>query len=183
MKAAVNFILYQLIWATCVLKENDMLYLVFFFLVTHLIISGNRIADLKMMVLLLLIGVITDGSLKMAGFFSFNVAAYPIPLWLASLWMGLAILPHNSLAWMKDKPVLSAIFGGVGGPLAYLAGVQMGAAVFNLPTHISLIILSLLWAAIWPAVMYLAGRIVPVKDPLPSYSKRKKLREQKRPAD
>jgi len=112
-----------------------------------------------MMGIVLVIGFVVDGTLNYIDFFRFNVPSYPIPLWLAVLWLGLATLPLHSLAWMKNKIILSSIFGALGGPLAYWAGVRFGAAAFSYPTLNSLIVLAAVWAVLWPIVMYAAKRI------------------------
>lgn len=127
----------------------------------HLLLSSCRKEDILLMALLLTVGGTVDGLLNVLHFFTFTVDTLPIPLWLAVLWIGLATLPHHSLAWMKNRPLLSALFGAVGGPLAYLAGVRFDAAMFNLPTSLSLSILAVIWAVLWPAVMYAAQKIKP----------------------
>jgi hypothetical protein len=126
--------------------------------VLHLLISTKKTADLKMMGLLLLVGLVVDGSLHALQFFSFRDAGRPIPGWLVLIWLALATLPHHSLAWMQGRPLLSAAFGAIGGPLAYWGGVRLGIATFHWPLPMSLLLLAMLWAIIWPAVMFFAAR-------------------------
>jgi len=107
--------------------------------------------------ILFVVGLGIDGILHILGFFSFNVAAKPIPFWLLVIWLALAILPHHSLAWLKSRVLLSAILGAIGGPLAYWAGVRLGVAHFNWSLPASLGILAVIWALLWPAVMFFAA--------------------------
>jgi hypothetical protein len=161
MNIFINFIIYQLVWFLCVFEENWGALAALFLLAGHLLLSPIRREDLKMMGVLLIIGVVVDGALHTTGYISYNVAAFPIPFWLAVIWLALATLPHHSLKWLKNRPLLSAFFGLIGGPLAYWAGVKVGAASFNWPLLSSLALLGVIWAFLWPMVMYLAGRALP----------------------
>lgn len=156
MKILANIAIYQIVWFLCVLGENGGAWLALPLLGLHYLYSPIRLVDLKMMAVMLILGLIIDGTLYALGFISFNVAAKPIPFWLLVIWLTLAILPHHSLAWLKTRYFLSAFFGALGGPLAYWAGVRLGSAYFNWPILPSLVTLAIIWAFLWPAVMYFA---------------------------
>lgn len=156
MKNLANFATYQAVWFLCVLSENSGAWLALLLLGVHLLLSPIRMIDLKMMGIMLILGLSIDGTLYALGFISFNVAARPIPFWLLVIWLTLAILPHHSLAWLKTRYFLSAFFGALGGPLAYWAGVRLGAAYFNWPFIPSLFTLAIIWALLVPGVMYFA---------------------------
>lgn len=162
MKIVINFAIYQVIWFLSILGESKGALLALPLLGVHLIFFAERKSDLKMMLVLLSAGLVIDGSLYHAGFFEFNESAIPIPFWLAVIWLALATLPHHSLSWLKERPFLSAIFGALGGPLAYWAGVRLGAASFNWPLVSSLMLLGLIWAVLWPVVMYFAKKDSPI---------------------
>ncbi len=156
MNIIINFSIYQTVWFLCVFMENIGALLSLPLIALHLLLSPDRRKDIHLMIILLGAGMLIDGILHMLGFISFNSPAYPIPLWLAVVWIALASLPHHSLKWLKGKPVLSAFFGCIGGPLAYYSGVKAGAAYFHLPLVPSLTVLALIWAMTWPAVMQYA---------------------------
>ena len=153
MRQLINVAIYQLIWFLCVLLGDRGGLIALPLLGLHVAHSSSPPADLKMMGFLLPAGIVIDGTLCTAGFFSFPAPAHPIPFWLAVVWLALGTLPHHSLAWMQNRLLLSALFGAIGGPLAYWAGVRLGAASFNLPLLPSLLILSLVWGLLWPIVM------------------------------
>ena len=153
MKILFNVVSYQLIWFLCILGGNKGALISLPLLVIHLIITNKRGADLRMMGFLLFLGLLVDGTLHQVGFFSFTTTGFPIPLWLIVIWLGLAITPHHSLAWLQNRPLLSAVFGALGGPAAYWAGVRLGAASFNWPVLYSLAFLAVLWALLWTLVM------------------------------
>lgn len=160
MHPLVNVTINQIIWFLCVLGGNGGVLFALPLLVVNVLLSRHRQADLRMMGVLLAVGVCIDGTLQAAGFFSFHQGGVPIPLWLAVIWLALAALPHHSLNWMKGHLLLSALFGALGGPLAYWAGVRLGAASFHLSLLPSLALLAAIWAALWVGVMYFAGKQV-----------------------
>lgn len=106
--------------------------------------------------ILFVAGLLIDGTLQQIGFFSFTETGFPIPFWLLVIWLGLAITPHHSLAWLKNRPLLSMVFGALGGSIAYWGGVRLGAAHFNWALIPSLCTLAVTWGLLWPLVMYLS---------------------------
>ena len=158
MNILVNIALYQACWFICVLGENRFVWLAALLLGLHFFLTPLRKSDLILAAKMLAIGLIVDGSLSALGFFSFPAAGLPIPYWLMAIWLALATLPNHSLAWMTDRPLLCLIFGALGGPPAYWAGVRFGAASFNLQLLPSLLILAVVWGLLWPFVMLLSKK-------------------------
>jgi hypothetical protein len=169
LKTVVNIASYQIIWFLCVLLGSPGALGGLALVAVHFVLSDRKAADLRLAVLLLLIGIAVDGSLLRLGFFSFTVTGLPLPFWLLVIWLGLAITPNHSLAWMKNRPLLSVIFGFLGGPAAYWAGARLGAATFHLELLPSLLLLGLIWSVLWPVIMYLSVRTgEPVKQRHPA---------------
>lgn len=158
MNPLVNIGINQVIWFLCVLGGNVGALFALPLLVVNILLSRSKKADLQLTGLLLLIGAVVDGSLQVIGFFDFTSPGLPVPLWLAVIWAALAALPHHSLAWMKERMLLSALFGALGGPLAYWAGVRLGAATFHWPLLSSLALLAVVWTFLWAGVMAIAAR-------------------------
>lgn len=167
MKTFVNIILYQLIWFICVLGGNIGAIVALLLLLIHIVSTKERGPDLKIMGFMLFLGLLVDGTLQQVGFFTFTNTGFPIPLWLMVIWLGLAITPHHSLAWLKNRPLLSAVFGAFGGPAAYWAGARLGAASFSWPLWQSLATLAFIWAFVWPLVMYFS--VQPGKESTPRH--------------
>lgn len=161
MNMILNIAIYQTIWFLCVLGGNRGAAISFIFLLLHLLLTPTFRNDLKMMIILLIMGLMIDTPLQLIGFFSFSGHSLPVPLWLATIWLALATLVNHSLAWLKNRSLLSALFGALGGPLAYWAGVRLGAATFNFPLLPSLAILAIVWALLWPTIMYISKRLYP----------------------
>ena len=163
MSLLINVVIYQAVWFLCVFMGTAGALLSLALLAAHLVISKHRREDLQMMLALLVIGTVVDGTIRYAGLIIYRVDGVPIPFWLAMIWLALAILPHHSLRWLKNRPWLSALFAAVGGPLAYWAGVRVGSAAFGASLLPSLALLALVWALLWPLVMAIAGRILPAE--------------------
>jgi len=161
MRLLFNILLYEVVWFLCVFWGDRGALLALVLIGVHLIISPCRKADLIMMAVLLGFGLVIDGLIHAAGYISYHAPARPIPLWLVVIWLGLALMVHHCLRWMKQRLLLSALFGAIGGPMAYWAGVKAGAAEFEVPLMQVLLLLSLIWALLWPAVMYIGQRILP----------------------
>lgn len=163
MNWVLNAALYQVVWFVSVLGGNDHIWAGLLLLLSHFYFSPCRRADGILVALLLGIGLLLDGTLRGIGFFRFNADGFPIPLWLMLIWMALATLPNHSLSWIKHRPVLAALFGMTGGPLAYWAGERLGAAAFQWPLVESLLLLALIWGLLMPAIMLMSLYLLPIK--------------------
>ncbi len=159
MKALINIVIYQVIWFLAVGAGNVGALFGALLLPVHLLISGKRRLDLWMMAFMLAAGLVIDGTLHQIGFYTFTAGGFPIPFWLAVVWLGLAITPGHSLAWMRSRPLLCVVLGALGGPAAYWAGVRLGAAEFNWSLPLSLLTVALIWACLWPLTMTVSGTI------------------------
>ncbi|CAG36880.1 hypothetical protein DP2151 [Desulfotalea psychrophila LSv54] len=156
MKTLINVLIYQSIWFLSILGGNSGAWFGLLLLCAHLFYSATKSADLRMIGALFVAGLLLDGTLHQVGFFSFTETGFPIPFWLLVIWLGLAITPNHSLAWLQKKPLLAMLFGTLGGPIAYWAGVRMGAAHFNWELLPSLGTLAVIWGLLWPLVMHLS---------------------------
>ena len=76
---------------------------------------------------------------------------------MVCLWLNFAATLNASLAWLRGRTLLAALFGGVGGPLAYYGGAKMGATA-ALPTSAGLLVLATGWALMTPLLVRLAAR-------------------------
>lgn len=178
MKTIANAAAYQLSWLLAVLGGNMGACFAVGLLLLQLAFSSVRMADVRMMLLLLFIGLVVDGTLHQIGFISFKETGFPIPFWLIVIWLALAITPHHCLSWLKKRTFLSAIFGALGGPIAYWAGVRLGAATFNWSLPVSIVMLAVLWAALWPSVMYFSV-VLSSPQPQPDHNKRRETSNNK----
>lgn len=80
-----------------------------------------------------------------------------------ALWVNFGTTLRPALRWMWHKPLLAALLGGIGGPLAYFAGDRIGAIDLAEPTWRTLLFVSLQYAVLTPLWMLLADRIMPAQ--------------------
>ncbi len=154
LPALGNFFIYQAVWFIAVTDGNRGIPLCCLLLLLHLLFSNRKLLDIVTMAAFIVVGVIVDGTLSRLGLFSFREPGLILPLWLMIIWLALGITPHHSLAWMKNRPITCSVFGSIGGPAAYWAGIKFGAAVFHWPLTVSLFTLAVTWSLVWPLVMY-----------------------------
>lgn len=155
MSILVNILIYQVVWFLCIVLGNIGGLFSLILLAVHLYYSPVEKDDLVLMLLFLCFGMVIDGTLYHLGYIQLKEYSFPIPFWLMIVWIALATLPNHSLKWLKKRYLICTILGGLAGPLAYWAGVKMGAASFTLPLLQSLLLYAFMWALLWPVVMYL----------------------------
>ena len=69
---------------------------------------------------------------------------------MIALWINFAASIRHSLNWIRGRYALGLLFGGIGGPLAYLAGEKMGALVIHSPFGVVLA-----WIVAMPLILLL----------------------------
>ncbi|ASK33436.1 hypothetical protein CEK62_03065 [Alcanivorax sp. N3-2A] len=81
------------------------------------------------------------------------------PGWIWALWLGFAVSFNYCLAWLCGRPLLAALFGGIGGVISVTVGIRLGAATTPqgwLPLALSY---AAIWALVVPALALLAQRV------------------------
>jgi hypothetical protein len=99
-------------------------------------------------------GFVVDTCLVAAGIFAPVPFPFPLPfspLWMVMLWVNQATTLNSCMAWLRGRYLAGALFGAIGGPLAYLGGAKLGAA--TLPSTHGLIVLGITWAGAFPALL------------------------------
>ena len=74
-------------------------------------------------------GSLADGALASAGglVFHHETAWWGLPLWMPALWAAFAGAIPILLGGLRERKWSVALFGAVGGPLAYLGAARLGA--------------------------------------------------------
>ena len=161
-----NFVQLQVGWFACVLGAAEGLYwlgpaVVAVLLAQHLYASADRRREVEVMAVLAVFGSAMDSVQSGLGLLSFEGATSPwiCPPWIAALWLHFGSQRETMLRLAFRYPALAALFGAVGGPLAYWAGVRLGAASFH-SSHPewSVVSLALVWSLAMPAAGWLAWR-------------------------
>ena len=163
----VNLVLYQLGWFSCVLGAAwgfplSGAFAALLLLAVHLLLTESRQAELTLVFCACLLGVVIDSGQQALGILTFKAdPAWPLwlPLWIFVIWAQFATLFHYALYWLTGRYLLGAIFGLIGGPLAYWGGVRLGAAEFAENQLVSLTSLALIWALVTPFLIWLSTRL------------------------
>lgn len=166
MKATiVNFILFQVGWLACVLsaaKGFPLLGVVVAsgIVIFHLWRAHLPLAEVKLILLALLIGAVWDSILVWQGLLIYQqgmLLPFLAPYWIIVMWALFATTLNVSLRWLKGRLLFAIIFGAIGGPLAYYAGQRLGAVEFS-ETIYALSALLVGWAVFTPLLMMLSDR-------------------------
>lgn len=167
MKFWLNLIGYQLVWFAAVIgAEHGVVWPgvpgMLLFAGSQLALSGHRRADLALMAVALVLGFVMDGGMIRAGFATY-AAAWPsgglAPAWILALWISFSLTFTQSLAYLQKRLWIALLFGGIGGPLAYLSAARgFHVVTFAAPQWHGLLWLSVSWAIAAPLLAWLARR-------------------------
>ncbi len=130
-----NFVAYDVAWFALVLSAAAGrswlgLAVAALVLAAHFEFVPRRVPEAKLVVAAAAIGLAWDSALVVAGLASYAGAGLLpglVPLWMVALWATFATTLNLALAPLKSRPWLAAVVGAVAGPLAYWAGVRLGA--------------------------------------------------------
>lgn len=170
IRKAVNFILFQAVWFAAVLGAARGLFwlgplIMIPVLAIHLTLLDNRQGELKLLLAAGLLGFLCDSAFVSGGVFTPLQHLFPRPFsppWMICLWINFAATLNVSLAWLRERYLLAAIFGAIGGPLAYYSGAKLGATEV-LPTTTGILLLAIGWGIMTPLLVWLA-RLCSKKD-------------------
>lgn len=154
----VNFTGFQLIWWLSILYGNSAALPVTILILLHLLLHTQPLIELFTLILTSLLGFSIDFLLTLNGVFIFTESE-AVPLWLGLLWLGFCATLRNSLSFFSGRYLLSAFVGSVGGSTTYLAAATLGAVELGFSPITVFIILLLIWAGLFPLLIFLSHRI------------------------
>jgi hypothetical protein len=143
-----NLLGFNLSWLILVIYGNTFSVLALIWLAIHFYLITQKKAEITLIILVTILGIIIDTSLLHLGVFSFE-NAYVIPFWLIVLWACFAATVRHSLSFLDNSKVLQFLCGFVFPPISYIGGASLSAVTLN---H-SLIETYALLAAIWGPLM------------------------------
>jgi hypothetical protein len=101
--------------------------------------------------------LVFDTAFVAGGVFTPLQHLYPRPLsppWMICLWLNFAATLNVSMAWLRGRYLVAAVFGAIGGPLAYYSGARLGATE-ALPTTGGMLLLAIGWGLMTPLLVWL----------------------------
>lgn len=148
-------------WVLC-LKDVSSLYgagAVSLIIAYQLYCSSYRKADLALCGLMTFLGPLSDSFYAHLGLLHYHSPLHSIswlpPLWIFLLW-GLVAVNMSLFSWLKKKWFLAALLGAVGGPASYLSAIRLGGASTLVPLPLSLTVIGVCWAILFPSLMWLS---------------------------
>jgi hypothetical protein len=127
----------------------------------NLLVDSRPLQEATFLLLVGLLGWLWESLLHGVGLVEYQPGAGPFPfqwmapLWMAALWMNFASTLNFSLAWLHGRPLLAALCGAVGGPLAFFAGEKLGAITLS-GGLVTLGVLAVAWLLVTPLLMRVA---------------------------
>ncbi|HTA65581.1 MAG TPA: DUF2878 domain-containing protein [Xanthomonadaceae bacterium] len=172
-----NALGYQLVWIACVvgaanasLVAGPMATALFAMLVLGF--GGQWRADLRLIPILLLCGLLFDSAWIALGWLDYSMP-WPSPQfspsWILCIWVAFALTFNHSLAFLRGRYLFAALLGAIGGPLAYWGAAHgPGVVRFDAPVAIVLGGLCIAWAVLLPLLVRIAeSRLAPAIGALP----------------
>lgn len=127
----------------------------------RLAVSAQRGVELRLVGVALLLGIVFESVWVRAGWVSY-AAPWPLPeapAWLMALWIAFALTILPLFGYLHARPWLAALFGAIGGPLAYLGAARgWHAVLLPSPPWRTLLALAIGWGFALPLLCTLARR-------------------------
>ncbi|MDE2271654.1 MAG: DUF2878 domain-containing protein [Xanthomonadaceae bacterium] len=171
------FIAYEAAWCAAVIGAGaghawPGVVAIAFFAAWRLLASRQRAVETRLVFVALLLGLVFDAVLAAAGFVDY-AAAWPWPLapaWLTALWVAFALTIVPLFGYLHGRPWMAALFGAIGGPLAYLGAARGWQAVTLVaPSWHALAALAVGWAVAMPVLCTLARRGLQARSVAPAF--------------
>lgn len=160
----LNAMLFNIGWAACVLMRDHLALTVALCIVLFHLGAVTRLRrEWVFIVVMLVIGLITDQIMVRAGLLQPTASDVSWVLWMGALWPMLASTLNHSLAMLQDRPLLSAMVGAVAGPFAYWTAIRLGAAQPGVEMLTLIISLSVLWCLLLPALYWLSRQLLVIR--------------------
>ncbi len=159
----VSLAAFQLVWLACALGAASGSNLPGIaasgsYLLILVLMGRLDQGDIKTSLLAGLCGLLSESALMASGLISYR-AAWPsegmAPPWIVALWVAFGATISPTLQMLGNSALAKgAGLGLVFGPLAYIAGERLGALSLLNPPHRSLAAVAILWATIFPGLLY-----------------------------
>lgn len=155
----LNFALFQAGWFAAALMMDGAVWLMLAMVLLHFAISPSKLADARLLLILLPIGLTIEALMISLGFVSFN-SAFVLPIWMILLWCLLILSFNHSLKWFRDIPLaLQVILSGAAGLASYVAGQKFAALSIGEPSLYFGAAIALVWAIQLPVMMMITKQV------------------------
>ncbi|MCP5474017.1 MAG: DUF2878 domain-containing protein [Rhodanobacteraceae bacterium] len=174
MNIVLNLVLFQIGWVVTVFGAGHdawwagPLSLLILAAITFKLTPWPR-TDMALVCVACLVGLIVDSAYVQFGLLRF---AEPVPfdglapIWILGMWMSFALTLNHSMRVFKPHLGLAALFGLIGGPVAYyVAGSKFAAVEMLASPWLVYGAIAVVWGLLTPLLLMLASSWVPKLDP------------------
>lgn len=157
---------YEVVWFAAVMGAGHDLWwpgvvATVLFAIWRLAVSPQRRIEIRIAIAALALGILFDAVLVEMNLTHY-AAAWPVPMlpaWLTALWVAFALTIVPLFGYLHARPWLAAVFGAIGGPLAYLGAARgWHAVVLSPPAWRAVLALAIGWGIALPLLCQLARR-------------------------
>ncbi len=165
-KFLLNAAAFQLAWFACVLGAAGSMPLagtltVCAVVALHLGTVRNPAPEAMLVVALATIGAGWDSLVVTLGLMAYPSGVFAdgiAPHWIIAMWANFATTLNVSMRWLRGRPALAVLLGGVGGPLAYYTGFKLGGV--DIPgLWPGIAVQAIGWGVMMPLLVQLATRL------------------------
>lgn len=162
----LTLLAYQATWFVAVIGAGHGLWwpgvaAAALFAAWRLAVSPQRALELRLVLAALALGLLLETLWVRSGLLEYR-AGWPwldAPGWILALWLAFALTVLPLLGYLQRHLGLAALFGAIGGPLAYWGAARgWGVARFPDPAWHGLLALGAGWALAMPLLAWLARR-------------------------
>ena len=166
-KPWVNAIAYQLVWFSAVIgAQHDQAWRGVLATLVLLASTGwrspHRALDLRLLATSMACGLVIDSACAWLGLLHYAApmaGPWPwlAPWWILALWAAFSTTLTRSMNWLRARPWLGVLLGGMGAPLAYRGAAALGHSVrITPPDWQALVTLGGGWAIAMALMLYIA---------------------------
>ncbi len=167
-----NVLGFKICWWACVLGAvSNQKYLgpilVFLYLSIHLynISSQSRTSEIYLLLIACMFGTSVDSILLNLDILSYeglyDNIDYIAPLWITAMWVGFTATLNHAFKNIIEKYFIQILLGLFFGPMAYVAGNNLGAIKFNTlySESLILVIIAVVWGLSFPLLCWMSNKI------------------------
>ncbi len=126
----------------------------------HLLLVQGPRHEITLLLVVTLLGTTWDSLLCAQGVIRYSsgqLLLWVAPVWIMAVWALFATTLNVALRFLHGRYWLAALFGAIGAPLSFLAGMRLHA--LQLPdVWFAVAVLAAGWAILMPVLMYLSQR-------------------------
>jgi hypothetical protein len=167
LRGFANFIGFQSVWFLSLFGAGSQrswlgALALIVFTAWHFWSAGNPRAEIVLVAIACVVGFVVDTTFIQAHLLAYSEPlpfAAVAPYWIIGMWINFALTLNGSMRWLHRRYLLAAVLGAIGGPMAYVAGVKMGAAELMAGAPLVYGSLAVVWAVAVPVLVLATERV------------------------